>query len=242
MGKKVLKITMLVILLVFNIANIANALSCSASIATNKSVVQEGEEFIVTLKINNMDVGTSEGFSTIQGTLKYDNTVFETIGRTSFDKLNNWNPDYNAETNKLVLRTSIATKVDTAICQITFKVKSEVKKGSDGKATTGTIKFEEITASTADADTSVSSVSQTITIGSSEDPYGNINNANTNVVNIVQNNNSENISYVNDVNTQKEPVPSAGAEDTAFILLVAVVVVGLVFYIKFEKLNNDITR
>lgn len=240
MGKKVLKITMLVMLLIFTIANTVNALSCSASIATNKSVVQEGEEFIVTLKINNMDVGTSEGFSSIKGTLKYDNTVFESIGRTSFDKLNNWNPDYDAETNKLTLRTSIATKVDTAICQITFKVKSEVKKSSN-KATTGTIKFEDIVASTADADTSVSSVSQTITIGGDESQTGNVNNQNSNSVPIASNN-TEQTSYVNDVNKKEEPVPSAGAEDTAFVLLVAVVVVGLVFYIKFEKLNNDINR
>ncbi len=240
MGKKLLRITMLVVLLFFTIANVVNALSCSASIASNKSVVQEGEEFIVTLKINNMDVGSSEGFSTIKGTLKYDNTVFETIGRTSFDKLNNWNPDFDAETSKLTLRTSIATKVDTAICQITFKVKSEVKSTA-GKATTGTIKFEDITASTADADTSVSSVSQTITIAPPEGLYGNVNNTNKNSIPINSNDQGE-VSYNNSVNKTEEPVPSAGAEDTAFILLVTVVIVGLVFYIKFEKLDKDITR
>ncbi len=241
MGKKILKISMLVLLLFFTITNIVDALSCTATMTPSSTNVAEGQEFIVTLKINNMDAGSSEGFSSISGTLKYDNTVFETIGQSSFDKLNNWNPTFDAETNKLTLRSSIAAKTDTSICQITFKVKSEIKK-TQGKATTGTIKFDDIVATTANADdTAVSSIQTTITVGqSSNNNNGNMNAANSNVVNIARNETPDTPSYVNDVNKTEEDMPHTGAEDTAFVLLVAVVIVGIIFYIKFERLSSDI--
>ena len=240
MKEKILKISILVVLLFFTITNIVNALSCTASMTPSSTNVDEGTEFIVTLKINNMDVGSSEGFSTVTGSLKYDTTIFETVTQSAFDKLNNWNPTYEAETNKLTLRSSIAAKTDTSICQITFKTKSEIKK-TTGKATTGTIKFEDITAYTADNETPVSSISTTITIGAVEDTNANINtNVNTNSISVVQNNTTNVPSYSNVVNETKEEIAEAGSEDTAFVLLVAAVIIGIVFYVKFEKIHTDI--
>ena len=67
-------------------------------------------------------------------------------------------------------------------------------------------------------------------------------NANTNSSQISVNSNENQVSYINNVNTTEEDMPNTGAEDTAFVLLAAVVAIGIVFYVKYEKLNNDINR
>ena len=240
MERKIIKIAILVVLLMLSITNIVNALGLTATLTPSSTNVEKDTEFIVTLKLTNMDIGTSQGFSSVEGTLSYDTSIFETIGQSSFNKLNNWNPTYDAESKKLKLTSSIATKTDTSVCQITFKTKSDIKQTA-GKATTGTIKFENITASSDVADAKVSSVSTTITIGSAENINANIN-ANTNSSQISVNSNENQVSYINNVNTTEEDMPNTGAEDTAFVLLAAVVAIGIVFYVKYEKLNNDINR
>lgn len=240
MERRIIKIAILVVLLMLSITNIVNALGLTATLTPSSTNVEKDTEFIVTLKLTNMDIGTSQGFSSVEGTLSYDTSIFETIGQSSFNKLNNWNPTYDAESKKLKLTSSIATKTDTSVCQITFKTKSDIKQTA-GKATTGTIKFENITASSDVADAKVSSVSTTITIGSAENINANIN-ANTNSSQISVNSNENQVSYINNVNTTEEDMPNTGAEDTAFVLLAAVVAIGIVFYVKYEKLNNDINR
>jgi len=240
MERKIIKIAILVVLLMLSVTNIVNALGLTATLTPSSTNVEKDTEFIVTLKLTNMDIGTSQGFSSVEGTLSYDTSIFETIGQSSFNKLNNWNPTYDAESKKLKLTSSIATKTDTSVCQITFKTKSDIKQTA-GKATTGTIKFENITASSDVADAKVSSVSTTITIGSAENINANIN-ANTNSSQISVNSNENQVSYINNVNTTEEDMPNTGAEDTAFVLLAAVVAIGIVFYVKYEKLNNDINR
>jgi len=240
MERRIIKIAILVVLLMLSVTNIVNALGLTATLTPSSTNVEKDTEFIVTLKLTNMDIGTSQGFSSVEGTLSYDTSIFETIGQSSFNKLNNWNPTYDAESKKLKLTSSIATKTDTSVCQITFKTKSDIKQTA-GKATTGTIKFENITASSDVADAKVSSVSTTITIGSAENINANIN-ANTNSSQISVNSNENQVSYINNVNTTEEDMPNTGAEDTAFVLLAAVVAIGIVFYVKYEKLNNDINR
>lgn len=240
MERRIIKIAILVVLLMLSVTNIVNALGLTATLTPSSTNVEKDTEFIVTLKLTNMDIGTSQGFSSVEGTLSYDTSIFETIGQSSFNKLNNWNPTYDAESKKLKLTSSIATKTDTSVCQITFKTKSDIKQTA-GKATTGTIKFENITASSDVADAKVSSVSTTITIGSAENINANIN-ANTNSSQISVNSNENQPSYINNVNTTEEDMPNTGAEDTAFVLLAAVVAIGIVFYVKYEKLNNDINR
>lgn len=240
MERKIIKIAILVVLLMLSITNIVNALGLTATLTPSSTNVEADTEFIVTLKLTNMDIGTSQGFSSVEGTLSYDTSIFETIGQSSFNKLNNWNPTYDAESKKLKLTSSIATKTDTSVCQITFKTKSDIKQAA-GKATTGTIKFENITASSDVADAKVSSVSTTITIGSAENVNANVN-ANTNASQISVNSNENQVSYINNVNTTEEDMPDTGSEDTAFVLLSAVVAIGIIFYVKYEKLNNDINR
>ncbi len=240
MERRIIKIAILVVLLMLSVTNIVNALGLTATLTPSSTNVEKDTEFIVTLKLTNMDIGTSQGFSSVEGTLSYDTSIFETIGQSSFNKLNNWNPTYDAESKKLKLTSSIATKTDTSVCQITFKTKSDIKQTA-GKATTGTIKFENITASSDVADAKVSSVSTTITIGSAENINANIN-ANTNSSQISVNSNENQVSYINNVNTTEEDMPNTGSEDTAFVLLAAVVAIGIVFYVKYEKLNNDINR
>ena len=240
MERRIIKIAILVVLLMLSVTNVVNALGLTATLTPSSTNVEKDTEFIVTLKLTNMDIGTSQGFSSVEGTLSYDTSIFETIGQSSFNKLNNWNPTYDAESKKLKLTSSIATKTDTSVCQITFKTKSDIKQTA-GKATTGTIKFENITASSDVADAKVSSVSTTITIGSAENINANIN-ANTNSSQISVNSNENQVSYINNVNTTEEDMPNTGAEDTAFVLLAAVVAIGIVFYVKYEKLNNDINR
>ena len=183
MKKKSLIITLIMILIICVLVNSASALSLTATMTPSSTTVPESTEFTVTIKVSNIDAGQN-GINSLQGYLKYDTAVFETISATSIEKLNTWTPEYNAETGKIVLYTTTFVKDADEVLQITFKTKS----GVNGKS--GSIKLSNIIASNSESEISAADISKTITVGTAP-AAGNTNtpknpitiNANTNVVN-----------------------------------------------------------
>ena len=45
--------------------------------------------------------------------------------------------------------------------------------------------------------------------------------------------------YVNSTNTTGENIPYTGVEDTVMYLIAAIVIIAIVFYIKFERINKE---
>lgn len=245
MKKKFLKITIIAILLIWMYTTIASALSFTATMTPSSTSVDESTEFTISIKVSNLDVG-SNGINTLSGTLTYDQTIFETISDSSIEGLNSWSQSYNAQTGKITLTKTTFVKTEESVFQITLKTKSDVK----GK--TGTIQFTDIVASNSESEITASDISTTITVGKDNTNTGNTSNTNSgntlkikptnNVVNNTSKNvaNNSSIPY-NNVNTSSDDdIPYTGVEDTIMYLVVAFIVVAIVFYIKFEKINKEI--
>lgn len=256
--KKVLNIILLVTLFCFVMSTAVNALSFTATMTPSSTSVPEATEFTVTIKVSNLDVGTN-GINSLKGYLKYDTEVFETISESSIEALNSWTSKYDDSTGKIELTKNTFVKSSQEILQIAFKTKA----GVTGKS--GTISYSNIVASNSESDISASDISASITVGAAEAANTNpettqntitinsntsVNNTSINVLtansidnNTVSNNTVSNItsSYVNTVtNTNSEEnMPNTGVDDTILKVVFVVIGIALVFYIKIEKINNE---
>lgn len=244
MKKKFLKVTIAVMLLVLVYANIVNALSFTVSMTPSSSNVDPSNEFTISIKVSNLDVGEN-GINTISGILDYDETVFETISDSSFDGINAWTHTYNSDTKKITLIKNTFVKTEEQVLQITFKTRSELTDG-----TVGQIKLTEIVASNSESEITASDISTSITIGQEVNTNtGNTSNNAGNLLIVPTNNTVRNkpvnniISpVVNKTNTSEDDMPHTGVEDTVIYFLVAAVILAMVFYIKFEKVNKEMKK
>ena len=121
------------------------------------------------------------------------------------------------------------------------------------------IQFVNIVASNSETEINASDTSTTITIG--EDNTNTANEASTNtntnalvikpvnstVENTESNNNTNTENVANNTskytivnNSISDEMPKTGVEDTVLYIILALIVVAIVFYIKFEKINNEI--
>lgn len=262
MKKMLLKVTIIALLLVIMYSTIVNALSFTVAMTPSSSNVNPSTEFTVVIKVANLDVGAN-GINTLSGTLNYDEDVFETINDSSIDGENGWSCSYNAENKKLLLSKVPFVKREENVFRVTFKTKEDVEPG-----TTGKIEFVGVVAGNSENEITGSDISTTITIGGSDVPVANVTNevntagnliirptnntANTNpvannVVNNVRNNTNVNTNsntyvpgYLNQDNSTDENMPYTGIEDTLVYFIGAAIILAIVFYIKFEKVNKEI--
>ena len=255
MKKKILKITTIMIMFTLVYVSIVNALSFTATITPSSTTVAESTEFTVKIKVSNLDVGTN-GINSLSGYLKYDKDVFETITDSSIDGLNGWSPAYSADSEKVTVTKPTFVKSEEEVFQVTLKTKA----GVSGK--TGKIEFTNIVASNTDAEIQAQNVSTEITVGNVSENVLNTTGNNTiglsNVINNTANktntiitnnttntntnkttNNTPAISSVVN-NTTPNEITYAGAEDSIIYIMGAIIVLALVFYIKFEKVNKEI--
>lgn len=255
MKKKILKITTIMIMFTLVYVSIVNALSFTATITPSSTTVAESTEFTVKIKVSNLDVGTN-GINSLSGYLKYDKDVFETITDSSIDGLNGWSPAYSADSEKVTVTKPTFVKSEEEVFQVTLKTKT----GVSGK--TGKIEFTNIVASNTDAEIQAQNVSTEITVGNVSENVLNTTGNNTigistvinntaNKTNTIITNNTTNTntnkttnntpaisSVVN--NTTPNEITYAGAEDSIIYIMGAIIVLALVFYIKFEKVNKEI--
>lgn len=251
MKKRVLKIAIITMMLIFVYATVASALSFTATMTPSSTAVPESTEFTIEVKISNLDVGTN-GVNSLSGYLKYDEEVFEPINDSSIDGLNSWTPSYGSDTGKITLTKQTFVKTEEKVFQIAFKTKS----GVTGKS--GEIKFTNIVASNSETTIAAADISTSITVGNAgEGNTGNTNNTPSNgsiiplpVANNTSRNNTSNTNtntnnsivsaYTNNTNTSGEDIPYTGVEDTIMYVAGAILVVAIIFYIKFEIVNKEI--
>lgn len=257
MKKRILKVTIIMIMFTLVYVTIANALSFTATMNPSSTTVAESTEFTVVIKVSNLDVGTN-GINSLSGYLKYDKDVFETITSSSIDGLNSWSPEYSSDSDKITLTKSTFVKSEEGVFQVTFKTKS----GVSGQ--TGKIQFTNVVASNSDSEIQAQDVSTEITIGtvsenvtnatsnnsiSLSNKTANIANANvsnntTNVTNNTSNTNTNtnktNTPISSVVNNTPSEITYAGAEDSIVYIIAGVIIIAIVFYIKFEKINKEI--
>ncbi len=254
MKKRILKITTIMIMFTLVYVSIVNALSFTATMTPSSTTVAESTEFTVKIKVSNLDVGTN-GINSLSGYLKYDKDIFETITDSSIDGLNGWSPVYTADSEKVTITKPTFVKSEEEVFQVTLKTKS----GVSGKS--GKVEFTNIVASNTDAEIQAQNISTEITVGNVSENVANGTGNNTiglapttNKVNNTSNTNvaKNTTNTANTANTTNTPISSvvnnstpneityAGAEDSIVYIIGAIIVLALVFYIKFERVNKEI--
>ena len=240
MEKKVLKVLIMITVLVIAVSTVVQANSFTASMTPSSTTVAPATEFTVTVKISNLDVG-SNGINTLSGFLKYDDKVFEVINDSNIEGVNSWKPTYSSDNGKITLIKTQFVKTEEEVFQITFKTKDEasIKKNS----VQGAITFSRIMGSNSQDEIDASDISTTITV--SKTPENRTENKKPNTSNGIGNgkgsgSNKNTIKNTTTYNTVDESdIPYTGVEDTIVYVLFAAIVLSLVFYVKFEKINKD---
>lgn len=255
MRKKLAIIMVMLVLVTTLLVTTVSASSFTATITPNRTTVAESNEVVVTIRVSNLDVGTT-GINTFEGVLSYSTQIFETINADSIEGNNGWQPTYNQDNGKIMLYKQGFLNEDADIVQITFKTKTNVT----GK--TGDIKLTDIKASNTGETIEASSISTRITVGT-QNESGNManstaNKTNTNATpskintttNITRNvtnntnaNNNAQSSYVNtntatQNRTQEEDIPYTGASDNIMRAIFVVLVIAGIFYFKYESIKE----
>lgn len=90
----------------------------------SKTSTTVGDTFTVTISINNLDAG-ARGINAFVADLDYSEEYFEEVKAEDIKGLNSWTISYN---NKKLLCETPYVNVDSAICEITFHVKSTISE------------------------------------------------------------------------------------------------------------------
>lgn len=256
MRKKIAVIMTMLVLVVASLITTVSAASFTATITPSQTTVAESNEVVVTIRVSNLDVGTT-GINVFEGVLSYSTQIFETINADSIEGTNGWQPAYNQDTGKISVYKQGFLNEDADIFQITFKTKTNVT----GK--TGEIKISDIKASNTGETIEAQSISTRITVGTPADnenvgnTSGNQANTTTNTnkstINITRNittnsasNTNRNVtsSYIdstnnNNTNTKAvEEVPYTGASDNIMRAIFVVLVIAGISYFKYESIKE----
>lgn len=133
--KKIISLSLILLMLVCITTNVYAATSCNASLQTSKSEYNKGDEF--TVDVNVTDLQSDRGIISFGATLEYD------INCLTFVKMegkNGWStPSYNKDSGILVSDGSSLMKDDGVVFTITFKVNEGANKSS------ATISLKDIT-------------------------------------------------------------------------------------------------
>ena len=140
--KKFIVISIALIFLL-SIVTVVNAESFSFIVSPNKTTLKPGDEFELTLKIANIDVGEN-GINAIEAKLQYDENIFEKVTQENITSLNNWSLTYNGEetTNKgkmLAMKLSAGEKTNQEIGKIKLKVRENLTNTTSTKQTNITV-------------------------------------------------------------------------------------------------------
>lgn len=161
--KKILCSILMIIMILGVLTTKVSALSFTPTIAASKQTVPEQQEFTVTIKVSNLDVGAN-GINVLEGTISYDTAIFETITESSIEGLNSWQMEYDESSKKIKAVKTTFVKTEEQVFQITLKTKS----GVTGKE--GIVAFSNVSASNSESKISANDVSTTIKVGTETEP------------------------------------------------------------------------
>ena len=262
MRKRILILSLIVMLILsfWSVAVNAAESSFTTSMTAKNSKVTAGSEVLITVKLSNLNVGEN-GINSFSAYLSYDTEVFETLTDSSVDGVNSWIPNYTPGTGRVTLHRPTSLKTDEEIMQISLKTKSGLADGTQGE-----IKLSTIIVNNSIDEFMASPVSTSITIGSqtTSDPVLTIPQNNVAPINITTNSSAtpspipvnntvtqpvNNSVIVNNptsngiqvVNESKSDIPYTGTDSNALArIIIGFIVIGLVLYIKIERMNKDI--
>ena len=133
------------------------ALSCSVSMSASSNEVTEGNEFTVSIGVNNIQ--SDKGVIIYGGTVEYDKNILTCTGKSGAGE---WAPSFNKENGKFVAdRDNGFAKTGETVLKLTFKV----KEGASGSTS---ITVKDALASDGIEDKSAGTAKTTINIKSKD--------------------------------------------------------------------------
>ena len=182
--KKMIVMVLSTLVVSMLIAGEANAASFTFKAEANKTEAKPGDEIVISMGISNIDMGDL-GINAIEGTLDYDDEVFEKVSRDDIGLQNNWTITYNEEAgahegNFLISNIVAGIKTEQKIGEIRLKIREDAKANTETE-----IKIKDITSNDGGVLVKESDKSIIIRIGEKTDTNGgnssgNINGGNTN--------------------------------------------------------------
>lgn len=238
MERKKIVITLLTVLVVMflMIGKSFAAGSYSASLTPNNSKTSKGSEVKVTLKLSGISV--DGGINALTATLKYDSDVLS-LKKSDVKGMNDWSVTYNEDNNKLAIDSGEPVTEDTEIATFTFKVNDSTS------ATTAAIQLVSIAAgnSSISEEVKISDITTNISIGTSINPTTSPSESPStspveNTTNRVVNNTPSENKTSNSTTTKNEAMPYTGAENYVLPLMLALVVLGIVSFVNYKKIES----
>ena len=126
---KILTILMLVtIILGVNVYAASNTFK--ATVTPGTATLKPGEEITIAVDVSDINMGEN-GINALEGTIKYDSNIFESVTSSNVQSFNNWSTTYNDETSSLngkflAVNLTVGVKEDMKILSVKFKVKETV--------------------------------------------------------------------------------------------------------------------
>ena len=238
MERKKIVITLLTVLVVMflMIGKSFAAGSYSASLTPNNSKTSKGSEVKVTLKLSGISV--DGGINALTATLIYDSDVLS-LKKSDVKGMNDWSVTYNEDNNKLAIDSGEPVTEDTEIATFTFKVNDSTS------ATTAAIQLVSIAAgnSSISEEVKISDITTNISIGTSINPSTSPSESPStspveNTTNRVVNNTPSENKTSNSTTTKNEAMPYTGAENYVLPLMLALVVLGIVSFVNYKKIES----
>lgn len=126
--KKIVKLSLILLVVIFIMGNVYGAFSCEMSIHLEKTEFSKNEEFDVDVNVAN--IGAQRGIISLGATLEYDKESLELV---KMEGKNGWETptegsSYNENNGKMAINRNGFGKNNETIFTITFKVKESSKK------------------------------------------------------------------------------------------------------------------
>lgn len=232
--KKIVIMSLILITIICVMSNVYAAIICSVNIQTAKTEFKQDEEFVVDIRISNIQ--SERGIIAFSSTLEYDKSSLTMV---KMEGKNGWaTPSYNETEGTLVMERNGLTTKDETMFQITFKVKEQNDKNIS-------IALKDIEVADGNERTKIGDTDENITIkqgdkntdvGENKNPTENI--AQTPATNTILNSNTEKNAVLKDNSIADTKIPKAGDSNMifkVFILSIIIISTALCIKVKFME-------
>ena len=122
--KKIVIMSLILIMIICVMNNVYAAINCSVNMQTAKTEFRQDEELVVDVRLSNIQ--SERGIIAFGATLEYDKNSLTIV---KMEGKNGWaTPSYNEAEGKLVMERNGLTTKDETMFQIIFKVKEQNNK------------------------------------------------------------------------------------------------------------------
>lgn len=224
--KKLVVVLIIALSVMYLMTNIVFGYSFTTSLEPSSSTVSKGGT--VNIKINLSGIDAGEGIYNFSAVLNYENSVFEdiTADNISIESSSGWQKTYSSDTKKLLLDNASYIKDDQTIATITLKAKSEVQ------VTSSTFGLTEVKAANMEGEIQGKDISTVIQIGDNTIIGSNNTIVDENFADEVNN-------LIDGKNESNSDVPYTGIEDYVLPLITIVIVLGVISFINYRKLDPN---